>query len=307
MNDLPAVYTVILNWNGLDDTRECLNSLRSVSYPNNRVVVVDNASQQDEAAAIESEFGDFVHVLRSETNRGFAGGVNVGIRYALKRGADYVLLLNNDTVVHPGFLSALVEAAEALRDVAAVCPKVYFHHRPDVIYSTGGRVSLWKGVARQIGRGQIDRGQFDEIDVRDYADGVCMLVPRRALERVGLFDEEYFLYWEETDWCVRARREGLVSYYVPPARIWHKAERSRSPDARFHYLYRRNALLFVRKRGGALRLASALLMHLFVYAPAYFLRHPTHVSRALAELRALFWHAGNQPAGAAVTVNEDSL
>jgi GT2 family glycosyltransferase len=122
-----------------------------------------------------------------------------------------------------------------------------------------------------------------------------MLIPAAAIEKVGLLDEQYFAYWEETDWCARAREAGLVCYYVPQSRIWHKADRSRSPDGRFHYLYRRNALLFVRKRGGGLKLATALAMHLFVYAPAYFITHPTRIARAAAELRALFWHARNQP------------
>jgi GT2 family glycosyltransferase len=122
-----------------------------------------------------------------------------------------------------------------------------------------------------------------------------MLIPAAALNAVGLLDEEYFAYWEETDWCERARRGGLYCYYVPQARIWHKADRSRAPDTRFHYLYRRNALLFVRKRGSTFQKATALLMHLFVYGPAYFLRNPARIGRAPAELKALFWHARNQP------------
>src|SRR3989442_10204462 len=121
-----------------------------------------------------------------------------------------------------------------------------------------------------------------------------MLIPRQALDRVGLLDEEYFAYWEETDWCARARQVGLNCYYVPAAKIWHKAERSRSPDAAFQYLYRRNALLFVRKRGSPFQLATVLLMHLFVYAPRYFLWHPTPIARAVSELRALLWHVSNQ-------------
>ena len=110
-----------------------------------------------------------------------------------------------------------------------------------------------------------------------------------------MLDEQYFAYWEETDWCLRAREKGLHSYYVPSARIWHKASRSQTPDARFHFLYRRNALLFVRKRGSKLQQVTALAMHLLVYGPAYFLRHPTRIGRGLAELKALVWHARNQP------------
>ena len=295
MTSAPRVSVVVLNWNGLADTRECLESLKAVSYPDYRVIVIDNGSREDEARALQSAFGDFARVVRSETNRGFAGGANIGIREALSQGSDYVLLLNNDTTVDPSFLSALVEAAQTLPALAAACPKTFFYETPEGIYSTGGKFSLWRGVARQIGRGQRDRGQFERRERRGYADGVCMLIPASAIERVGLLDEEYFAYWEETDWCARAGHLGLSCYYVPGARIWHKAARSQAPDPEFHYRYRRNALLFVRKRGTGLQFLCALLMHLFGYAPLYFLRHPTKIRRAAAEARALLWHASNQP------------
>jgi GT2 family glycosyltransferase len=215
------------------------------------------------------------------------------MRRALENGADYVLLLNNDTVVDPEFLTALIRAAREVPDLAAACPKTLFYRQKQTIYSTGGMVSTWRGAARQVGRGEKDNGRYDEIAERDYADGVCMLIPAAALREVGLLDEQYFAYWEETDWCVRAKGAGRHCYYIPQARVWHKADRSQSPDSGFHYLYRRNALLFVRKRGSGLQLGTALAMHVFVYGPAYFLRHPTRIARAAAEVKALFWHARN--------------
>jgi hypothetical protein len=121
-----------------------------------------------------------------------------------------VLLLNNDVTVDPGFLAAMVAAASTDPNLAAACPKAYFRDRPDVIYSTGGRVNLWTGTARQIGRGERDRGRFGSEAVRDYADGLCMLIPAAAVEKVGLLDEEYFNYWEETDWCFRARKRAAL-------------------------------------------------------------------------------------------------
>jgi GT2 family glycosyltransferase len=295
MNSSASVAIVLINWNGLADTRECLHSLQAVDYAEKRVIVVDNGSANDEAGTLEAELAGFAEVLRLPENTGFTGGANAGINAALTRGTEYVLILNNDTIVDPDFLRNLVSAAAELPDVAAVCPRAYFYDRPRVIYSTGGSVSLWRGVATQIGRGEEDTGDYDYVAERDYADGVCILMPASAIRKVGMFDDDYFAYWEETDWCVRAREKGLRSYYVPSARIWHKAARSRSPDAPFHYLYRRNALLFVRKRGSGLQKATALAMHLFVYGPAYFLRHPTRIGRAFTELKALFWHARNQP------------
>ena len=295
MGNAPTVAVIILNWNGLADTRECLHSLQVARYPAMRVIVLDNGSKGDEATTLESEFSAFIDVLRLPENRGFAAGANAGIRRALEGGADYVLLLNNDTVVAPEFLQALVDAASDIPNLAAVCPRTHFYDRPRIIYSTGGQVSIWRAVATQVGRGQDDHGQFERLERRGYADGVCMLIPAEALTAVGLLDEQYFAYWEETDWCVRAAERGLYCYYVPQSHIWHKASRSQSPDARFDYLYRRNALLFVRKRGTALQVVTAFLMHAFVYAPLYFLRNPTRVARAVPALRALIWHTRNQP------------
>lgn len=292
MNEAPVVFTIVLNWNGLADTRECLDSLRKVDYAANRVIVVDNGSGGDEAAGLEKEFAGFIEIIRNPTNLGFAGGMNVGIRRAMERGAEYLLLLNNDVTVEPGFLTAMVAAAGKHADLAAACPMAYFRDPPDVIYSTGGSVNLWTGTARQIGRGETDRGQFQRDGVRDYADGLCMLIPAAAIEKVGLLDEEYFTYWEETDWCFRARRKGLRCYYVPGAKVWHKAERSLSSTDEFHYHYQRNALLFVRKRGNALQAVTALLTHLLVYGPWYLVRRPGRIGRAVAEWRAVLWNAG---------------
>jgi GT2 family glycosyltransferase len=288
------VTTIVLNWNGIDDSRECLKSLQRVSYPNNRIIVVDNGSDGDEATRLEHEFKGLIEMIRNELNLGFAGGANVGIRAALQHGTDYVLLLNNDVTVDRGFLDAMVEAASKRPRLAALCPRAYFADRPDVIYSTGGAVNLWTGVARQIGRDDKDRGQFDRSARRDYADGLCMLIPAPALQAVGLLDEEYFAYWEETDWCVRAREKGLRCYYVPAAKVWHKAARSQEASDEFNYRYRRNALMFVRKRGGPLKLATALAAQAFYYAPLYFIHHPNRLGRAFAEIRAVLWHLSNR-------------
>jgi GT2 family glycosyltransferase len=290
----PFVVAVILNWNGLDDTRECLESLREVPYPNLRIVVLDNGSEADEAGALEREFTGFIDVVRNKRNLGFGGGANIGIRRALELGAEYVLLLNNDVTVAPDFLSELVGFASAWGNLAAVCPKAYFADRPDTLYSTGGKASVWTGVARQIGRGELDTGSYDRPAMVDYADGLCMLIPASALRVVGLLDEDYFAYWEETDWCFRAREAGLRCYYAPSARVWHKAARSQEASGGYNFRYRRNSLMFVRKRGGTVHFLVALLIQAFVYAPVYFIRHPRRIGRALSELRAVIWHASNR-------------
>jgi hypothetical protein len=284
------VTVVILNWNGLADTSECLESVRTITYPNYQTIVIDNGSSADDAQVLQERFGNSTHLIASEKNLGFAGGCNLAIREALADGADYVLLLNNDTVVDPAFLSMLVQAAEEIPDGAAFCPKICYYERPRVIQSTGGRVNAWMGRAWQVGRDKPDEGPNGRVEERDYADGACMLIGRSALERVGLLDEEYFAYWEETDWCARAREMGLKSYYVPNARIWHKAARSQAPDSDYYYLFRRNALLFLRKRKSPLHLFSAVALYLFVFGPLHLIRHPGAIRRLPGEARAFLWH-----------------
>jgi GT2 family glycosyltransferase len=290
MKRSPGVAVIILNWNGLADTSECLESLHAITYPKYQTIVVDNGSFGDDAQMLRERFGDSIRLIASPENLGFAGGCNLAIREALAGEADYVLLLNNDVTVDARFLDELVRAAEGLPDAAALCPKICFHDCPTVISSTGGRVNPWAGSARQVGRGEEDRGQYEQVAERDYADGACMLIRREALERVGLLDEEYFAYWEETDWCARAAEAGYRCYYVPAARVWHKTARSQTPDADYYYLFRRNALLFLRKRKSPLHVLSAVLLYLFVLGPYYMLRHPGAVRRLTGEARAVFWH-----------------
>ncbi len=286
----PKVAVIVLNWNGLSDTSECLEALRCVTYPNYQTIVVDNGSEGDDAQVLRERFGGSIHLIENDSNYGFAGGCNIGIRYALDRGADHVLLLNNDAVVDPAFLSGLVQAAEALPYGAALCPKICRYDWPRVLQSTGGRVNPWTGRAWQVGRDRPDDGRYDSVEERDYADGACMLIRREALERVGLLDEDYFAYWEETDWCDRAREAGLKCYYVPSARIWHKEARSSTGSGNRGFLFRRNAFLFLRKRKRSYHLVTAVLFHVFVLVPYHLLRHPASFRRLITDARALLWH-----------------
>ena len=290
MKDTPKVAVIVINWNGLADTSECLESVRTITYPNYQTIVIDNGSSAEDAQVLQERFSDSIRIIVSAENAGFAGGCNIGIRRALAGGADYILLLNNDTVVDPAFLSLMVQAAEEIPDGAAFCPKICHYERPRVIQSNGGRVNAWMGRAWQVRRDRPDEGPNGRVEERDYADGACMLIRRSALERVGLLDEEYFAYWEETDWCARAAEAGYKSYYVPAARVWHKSARSQAPDSDYYYLFRRNALLFLRKRKSPLHLLSAVTLYLFVFGPFYLLRHPRAIRRLPAETRALLWH-----------------
>ncbi len=221
MHHHPLVFVLILNWNGRDDTIECLRSVFAVDYPNARVVVIDNASTDGSVTAIRAQFPT-VHIIENPNNLRFAGGNNVGIEYALREGAEYILLLNNDTTVDQRFLSELVSMFRDSRSAGMAGPKILYYHRPEQIWYAGGIIEWWKGWISHRGIREIDRGQYDQPAETDYLTGCCLLVRRQVVEQIGLLDERYSMYGEDVDWCVRTRRAGFSLHYIPAARIWHK-------------------------------------------------------------------------------------
>jgi GT2 family glycosyltransferase len=210
------LVAVVLNWNGGEDTLAALESLDGVE-----TVCVDNGSDDGSADAVADRFPG-VELIRTGVNLGFSGGNNVGIRRALARGADWVLLLNNDAVADPGLPAALAAAASARPDAGVLACKVFFADPPDVLMYAGGRVNLRLGYwGRQDGFGERDDGRFDSLRDVDRATGAAMAVSRAAIERAGLLDESLFAYAEDTEWCLRVRAAGFAVVFVPEAKVWH--------------------------------------------------------------------------------------
>ncbi|MCJ7633082.1 glycosyltransferase family 2 protein [Candidatus Bathyarchaeota archaeon] len=257
---MPKVIIIILNWNRPRDTSDCLESLKRILYRNYEVVVVDNGSTGNDAQMLEQDFGNLIHVIRNKVNQGFAGGNNVGIRWALGRGCEYVLLLNDDTVVDPEFLSELILVAENDKQAGIVGPKICCYDEPKRIYSAGGRINLWTGSAPSIGRGRIDNGEFDDIEEVDYVSGCALLIRKDTILRIGLLNERYFAYYEETEWCVRARKQGYSVTYVPRAKILHK-EKTRESELSLYYMTR-NRFLFMKRNASRLKYAFFTLFFL---------------------------------------------
>lgn len=249
----PQVTIVILNWNGLDDTLDCLRSLGQLDYPRHEIVVVDNGSTDGSAPVIRESF-PAVRVLENSENLGYTGGNNVGLRYALAQGTEYALLLNNDTEVAPDFLRRLVDAAEADPRNGMAGPTIYYHTRPDVIWSAGGGIDWRRGQTQTLGRDERDGGQFGEESREvDFVTGCALLVKRIVLDRVGLLDERFFAYYEEAEWCVRADRAGFKIIHAPTAHVWHKiTPEARSDSPLVHYYMTRNRLLFLKLAGAGL-------------------------------------------------------
>ncbi len=256
------VMIIVLNWNGLEDTLACLESLQKLDYPHYEVMVVDNGSTDGSVQAIRAHFPG-IPVVENGQNLGYVEGNNVGLRQAMAQGADHVLLLNNDTEMEPAFLRRLVEALEADPAIGFAGPTIYYYDQPGIIWSAGGAIDWPRGSTQMIGLDEEDKGQFGTASrAVDFITGCAMLVRRAVMEQVGLPDERFFAYYEEVEWCVRAARAGFKIVHVPQAKIWHKispACRAASPQV--HYYMTRNRLLFLKASGAGMR---AWLHTLFV-------------------------------------------
>ncbi len=210
----PKVSVIVLNWNGYEHTSECLRSLAQISYPNHEVIIVDNGSTDGSAQALQDGF-PWCRFVRNRRNLGFAAGCNAGIRDALRRKAEYVLLLNNDAVLAHDALEPAVKAMEADSSVGLIGGKIYYKNRPRVFWYAGGTVNLLLGRAVVRGEGELDRGQYDETCEVAFVTGAMMLISRRVLETVGMLEEAYFFSTEEYDYSLRVRRAGYRLLYVP--------------------------------------------------------------------------------------------
>jgi GT2 family glycosyltransferase len=291
----PLVYAVTLNWNRRDDTLACLASLAALDYAHKRLLLVDNGSTDGTIAAVSARFPE-VEILANERNLGFAAGANVGLRHALAQGADYVFFINNDAVADPALLRHLLAAAAP--DVGMVAPKIYYAGEPRRIWSVGGQRHPLTGEQTGDARNTLDDGQWRDVAERDFFAGCAVLFSREFLEQVGLFDERFFMYYEDFDLSNRARAAGFRLLLSPRAHVWHKVAGSSggsdSPNER--YWMARSSVLFFRKhiRGwrwlvvipyrtaSALKTVSRLLLHRRFDSARAYLRG---LRDGLAELR----------------------
>jgi len=218
----PHVAVVILAWNGRDDTLACLESLEAIEWDELTTIVVDNGSSDGLSEVVRDRF-PYVHLISSERNLGFAGGNNLGLRAAYEAGADYLLVLNNDTEIDPAAIRELVTVAETRPDAGVLCPLIYYMDPPDVIWFAGARFDPRKGHnGRHTGYGERDAGQYEGVRETGRATGAAMLVPRRTIDEVGFLDERLFLHVEDVEWSLRIRAAGYRVLLVPSARVWHR-------------------------------------------------------------------------------------
>lgn len=222
----PRVAIVVLAWNGVSLTLACLDSVRSLDYGNLDVIVVDNASTDGTAAAVRKAHGDRVTIIENPLNLGFSAGNNVGIRRALEGGAEFVLLLNNDTTVDSRLVNSLVDAFRGSQDIGVVGPKIYYASPPDRIWFAGGEIHLSRGLSRHTGIRESDTGLYDKSRDVDYVTGCALMARREVFQAIGFLDPVFSAYYEDADFCMRARRNGFRVVYVPAGKVWHKISSS---------------------------------------------------------------------------------
>ncbi len=243
---LPLVINVILNTNRRDDTLACLAGVAASTYPNQKTLVLDNASTDGSVEAISIHYPEVQNVPLKD-NRGYAGNNNVGIHLAMELGAEWVFVLNEDITLAPNCLEELMKVAQANPQVGILGPMVYHFDEPEVIQSAGGLLDrYWQSI--HTGQNQLDRGQFPIPRAVDWISGCAILVRREVIEQVGALDDRFFYYWEETEWCLRARRSGWQIWHIPLAKIWHKGvQRNYSPGPNVTYYATRNKLMTMKK------------------------------------------------------------
>lgn len=241
MSECPRAAVVLLNYNGCRDTLHCLASLKSLAYQNHELVVVDNGSTDGLEDMVREVYPN-ITVLQTGTNLGFAGGNNVGIRYALDRGADYVWVLNNDTIVDSGALGAMVETAERDPRLGAVGSVIFHLNEPERVQAWGGgRVDLRWGISRY------SKGS-DPADSPHYITGASLLIKKEALREVGLLDEDFFMYWEDADFGFRLRKAGWSLATASDSHVWHKEFAStEGSSATMDTYWNASAIRFFRK------------------------------------------------------------
>ena len=293
INSKKTVAIIILNWNGYEDTIECLESIYQIDYHDYNVIVVDNNSSDDSVEKmkqycrgkikVKSKFFQYnasgkpiiifeynendleikqenheeisnlgsnkkLILIHNNENYGFAGGNNIGIKYAINiLKSNYVLLLNNDTVVDPDFLTELIKVAENGEKIGFVGAKTYFYDKKEVIQAAGGgNIDLKKVIAIEAALNQVENGKHDQNYELDYITGSCILCKREVLNKIGMLNANYFMYWEDVDWCFRGKKLGYKSVYAFKSKIWHKVSVSSTNYLKTYYCTR-NRIYFMEQ------------------------------------------------------------
>lgn len=237
----PSVCIIMLNWNGLEETRACLTSLLHARIPNTRILLIDNNSSHNEAGILQKEFDKMIEIYKLDKNYGFSGGVNYGIDVAKKYNPDFYLLLNNDTQVDKNFLFHLINTAESNKKIGIVSPLIYDYYNHKKILFAGGDFD-WI-LVKFFHKKDIPNVTRQE----NFITGCSMLIKKDVIQKIGSFDNRFFAYFEDAAFCLTARRAGFICVCEPKAKIFHIEGASSEQAGSFRtYLVSRNRIIFVR-------------------------------------------------------------
>lgn len=274
---MSKIAVVVVHYKNKGDTWECLNSLfKKKQNSGSELILIVNTyinSEEDLINKVKSEFRKAI-IIENKKNLGFVVANNQGIREALRIGCKFIILLNNDTVVKDDLVNKLVTFAQSDPNIGLVSPKIYFakgfeYHkdrysefeRGKVIWYAGGLIDWDNVYAFHRGVDEVDNGQYDSIRETDFVTGCCMLIGREVIEKIGLFDEKYFMYYEDIDYAVRAKKMGIKVIYYPDAFIWHKnAASSDRPGSPLHIYYQNRNRLYFGFRYASLNTKKSLLI-----------------------------------------------
>jgi GT2 family glycosyltransferase len=243
----PKIAIIILNWNGMQDTLACLQSLEKLSYPHFEVIVVDNGSTDGSAQAIRAQFPQY-QLIETGANLGFAEGNNRGIRKGIEEGADLLFLLNNDTLVASDILERFAEIYHSRPEAGILGAKIFLLDQKDTLDHLGGLWDAKTGTFTLVGLRQKDSPRWQDPEPLDYACGAGLIIKRSVIEAIGYLDKRFFLIWEESDFCFRAKKAGFQTLTCPKAHLWHKVSASfvgGKPHST--YFWWRNRLLWIEK------------------------------------------------------------
>lgn len=264
------VYVITINYNSASHTKEMVKSVLESNYENLKIIVVDNASNHEDYKKLEElkYLNKNIIIIRSNTNLGFSGGNNIGLKKSIEDGATYAMLLNNDTTINKDTISKMVEYIENSK-ADVVCPKIVNYYNHNLINYAGGDLNSYKGAVKIYGIGKEDKGQFDEEKNITFAHGCCVLASLETWKKVGLMDEKYFLYFEDTALSAKFNREKLKMKYIPNAIVYHKESIStRKFSDNYQYYFCRNRLLYISEN-----IKFPIKIVSYFYTSMYILKH----------------------------------
>lgn len=264
---IPNLRIVILNMDLREDTITLIDSLLLAGAKPAQMILVDNGSRDGSVSTVQTKFGDSIQIIANQENYGFAQGNNQGFEAAFSQGADWVLLLNNDTWVAPDFFESLEQALTEDSPFKIFTPIIFYDSDPKVVWHVGSKKIPGTVLGWNLARGEIEPANLPPLLEVDFISGCAMLIHREVYGEVGLFDPNFFAYWEEVDFCSRARKNGFRMAVATRAQMWHKVSKTANREAeRMRYLYMRNMIFYTRKhaRGAGWILMAPYLLFRFI-------------------------------------------